>query len=94
MYAIVNIQGQQMKVEENQEIFVNRMSEAEGAKVEFNEVLLFDKDGKNLINQNYDANKWVLAKDALKDAIDNAYVDDLRAMADIEYNPQVIQYRN
>ena len=31
---------------------------------------------------------------ALKDAIDNAYVDDLRAMADIEYNPQVIQYRN
>ena len=31
---------------------------------------------------------------ALKDAIDNAYVDDLRAMADIEYNPQVIQYSN
>ncbi len=31
---------------------------------------------------------------ALKDAIDNAYVDDLRTMADIEYNPQVIQYRN
>ena len=31
---------------------------------------------------------------ALTDAIDNAYVDDLRAMADIEYNPQVIQYRN
>ena len=31
---------------------------------------------------------------ALKDAIDNAYVDDLSAMADIEYNPQVIQYRN
>ena len=24
---------------------------------------------------------------ALKDAIDNAYVDDLRSMADIEYNP-------
>jgi peptidyl-prolyl cis-trans isomerase D len=31
---------------------------------------------------------------ALKDAIDNAYVDDLRSMADIEYNPQVIQYSN
>ncbi len=31
---------------------------------------------------------------ALKDEIDNAYVDDLRSMADIEYNPQVIQYNN
>jgi peptidyl-prolyl cis-trans isomerase D len=31
---------------------------------------------------------------ALQDAIDNAYVDDLRSMADIEYNPQVIQYSN
>ena len=31
---------------------------------------------------------------ALKNEIDNAYVDDLRSMADIEYNPQVIQYNN
>jgi hypothetical protein len=31
---------------------------------------------------------------ALKDEFDNAYVDDLRSMADIEYNPQVIQYNN
>tara|TARA_B100000767_G_scaffold40379_1_gene34023 strand:+ start:140 stop:2032 length:1893 start_codon:yes stop_codon:yes gene_type:complete len=31
---------------------------------------------------------------ALKDEIDNAYVDDLRSMADIEYNPQFIQYSN
>ncbi|MCB9235768.1 MAG: 50S ribosomal protein L21 [Bacteroidia bacterium] len=51
MYAIVNIQGQQMKVQENQEIFVNRLAEEEGAKVEFNEVLLFDKDGKVTVGQ-------------------------------------------
>ena len=31
---------------------------------------------------------------ALKNEIDNAYVDDLRSLADIEYNPQVIQFRN
>ena len=31
---------------------------------------------------------------ALKKEIDNAYVDDLRSLADIEYNPQVIQFRN
>ena len=31
---------------------------------------------------------------ALKNEIDNAYVDDLRSMADIEYNPQVTQYNN
>ena len=30
----------------------------------------------------------------LKNEIDNAYVDDLRSMADIEYNPQVTQYNN
>jgi hypothetical protein len=31
---------------------------------------------------------------ALEKEIDNAYVDDLRSLADIEYNPQVIQFRN
>ena len=31
---------------------------------------------------------------ALKKEIDNAYVDDLRSLADIEYNPQVIQFRD
>jgi len=33
---------------------------------------LLDKDGNNLVNQNYDPNKWVLAKDALRDAIESA----------------------
>ena len=31
---------------------------------------------------------------ALKKEIDNAYVEDLRSMADIEYNPQVIGFSN
>ena len=39
MYAIVNIAGQQFKVEENQEIFVHRQEGNEGDKIEFKEVL-------------------------------------------------------
>ena len=46
MYAIVEIAGQQFKVEKKQEIFVHRLEEKEGSKVEFSEVLLIDKDGK------------------------------------------------
>lgn len=45
MYAIVNIQGSQFKVEEGQEIYVNRMSGDEGSTVELEEVLLVDNDG-------------------------------------------------
>lgn len=46
MYAIVEIAGQQFKVEKKQEIFVHRLEEKEGSKVEFSEVLLIDNDGK------------------------------------------------
>ncbi len=46
MYAIVNIAGQQFKVEENQEIFVHRQTGNEGDKIEFSEVLLKARDGK------------------------------------------------
>jgi len=42
MYAIVNIQGFQFKVEEGQELFVNRIAEDEGTEIDFNEVLLID----------------------------------------------------
>ncbi|MDX2250258.1 MAG: 50S ribosomal protein L21 [Bacteroidia bacterium] len=45
MYAVVNIQGIQFKVEEGQQIYVNRMAEETGASVEFGEVLLLDNDG-------------------------------------------------
>ena len=44
MYAIVDIAGQQFKVEAGNEIFVNRLAAANGAAVEFNKVLLVASD--------------------------------------------------
>ena len=49
MYAIVDIAGQQFKVEKGQKIFVHRMDNKEGANVDFDQVLLIDQDGKNVI---------------------------------------------
>ena len=46
MYAIVEIAGQQFKVEKDQQIFVHLLEEKEGAKVEFDNVLLIDNNGK------------------------------------------------
>jgi large subunit ribosomal protein L21 len=46
MYAIVEIAGQQFKVEKNDEIFVHRLEGDPGTQVEFNQVLLLDQDGK------------------------------------------------
>lgn len=45
MYAIVEIQGQQFKVEKDQKIFVHRLESEEGASLEFNKVLLIDDEG-------------------------------------------------
>jgi len=45
MYAIVEIAGQQFKVEEGKKIFVHRMDVAVGENVEFEKVLLIDNDG-------------------------------------------------
>jgi len=43
MYAIVEINGQQFKVEQGQKLFVNRIKDAEeGQTVEFDKVLLVD----------------------------------------------------
>ena len=46
MYAIVDIAGQQFKVEKGQEVFVHRLDGDEGAKMEFDKVLLVDNNGK------------------------------------------------
>ena len=46
MYAIVEIAGQQFKVEKDQQVFVHRLDAKEGAKVDFDNVLLTDADGK------------------------------------------------
>jgi large subunit ribosomal protein L21 len=45
MYAIVEIAGQQFKVEQGQEVFVHRLNDEEGADVEFDKVLLIDDEG-------------------------------------------------
>ena len=45
MYAIVEIAGQQFKVEKNDEIFVHRLEGEPGTKIEFDKVLLLDNDG-------------------------------------------------
>ncbi len=46
MYAIVEILGQQFKVEAGKKLFIHRMEEAErGSTVEFDRVLLVDNDG-------------------------------------------------
>ena len=45
MYAIVEIAGQQFKVQKDQTLFVHRLSDAEGASVTFDKVLLFDNNG-------------------------------------------------
>ena len=46
MYAIVEIAGQQFKVEKDQQIFVHRLEAEEGSKVNFDKVLLMDNSGK------------------------------------------------
>ncbi len=46
MYAIVEIAGQQFKVQKDQKLYVHRLSEETGAKIEFDKVLLVDNDGK------------------------------------------------
>lgn len=46
MYAIVEINGRQFKAEAGQKLFVHHIQNAEnGATVEFDKVLLVDKDG-------------------------------------------------
>ncbi len=47
MYAIVEIAGQQFKVEKDQQIFVHRLDGEEGASLDFDKVLLVE-DGKKI----------------------------------------------
>ncbi len=46
MYAIVDIIGQQFKVEKDMTLYVHRLEGNEGDKIEFNDVLLTENDGK------------------------------------------------
>ena len=46
MYAIVEIAGQQFKVEADAKLFVHRLDASEGDSLDFDKVLLVDNDGK------------------------------------------------
>ena len=46
MYAIVDIAGQQFKVEKDTKVFAHRLEGKEGSKVTFDKVLLLDDKGK------------------------------------------------
>ena len=46
MLAVVKIAGQQFKVQEGQSLYVPHLQGKAGDKVEFNEVLLVENDGK------------------------------------------------
>jgi len=53
MYAIVDMQGQQMRVEAGKKLFINRMQTEKGARVEFDKVLLVDNEGKVVVGAPY-----------------------------------------
>ncbi|HUW05690.1 MAG TPA: 50S ribosomal protein L21 [Williamwhitmania sp.] len=46
MYAIVDIAGQQFKVQKDQKIYVNRLVGEEGAQVSFDQVFMIDNEGQ------------------------------------------------
>jgi large subunit ribosomal protein L21 len=46
MYAIVNIAGQQFKVEKDQQVIVHRLAAEEGKTLEFKDVVLAENEGK------------------------------------------------
>lgn len=51
MYAIVNIAGQQFKVEEGQKVFVHRLADEAGDKVSFDDVLLISNGSEVRIGE-------------------------------------------
>ena len=51
MYAIVEIAGQQFKVEEGNKIFVHRLGVKQGAEIKFDQVLLIEDEGKITVGE-------------------------------------------
>ena len=45
MYAIVEIAGQQFKIEKDKKVFVHRLKAEEGSTIKFDRVMLVEKDG-------------------------------------------------
>ena len=65
MYAIVEIAGQQFKVQKDQKIFVHRLDAEAGKKVDFDKVLLIEDGGK-----------VTLGAPAIKGAVVSAQVEE------------------
>ncbi len=49
MYAIVDIAGQQFRIEKGQEVLVHRLEGEKGSKVDFDKVLLIEHEGKTIV---------------------------------------------
>lgn len=62
MYAIVDIAGQQFKVEAGKKIYVHRLKDEVGASVAFDKVLLKDGDGEVSVGTPYVKGAAVKAK--------------------------------
>ena len=61
MYAIIEIAGQQFKVKQGDEIFVHRLAEEPGKKMEFSDILLIDDDGKIAVGKPFVENMLIQA---------------------------------
>ena len=53
MYAIVDIAGQQFKVEAGKQLFVNRQAAEVGSSLVFDKVLLLDNEGNVSVGEPY-----------------------------------------
>ena len=62
MYAIVDIAGQQFKVEKDSKIYVHRLEGEEGSELDLAKVLLVDNDGTVVIGTPNVENTVVKAK--------------------------------
>jgi large subunit ribosomal protein L21 len=62
MYAIVDIAGQQFKVEKDRKLYVHRLEGEEGSDIDLDKVLLVDNDGEVVIGTPTVENAVVKAK--------------------------------
>ncbi|MBE0646324.1 MAG: 50S ribosomal protein L21 [Bacteroidales bacterium] len=62
MYAIVEIAGQQFKVQKDDQIFVHRLDSEPGKQLEFSDVLLIEDEGKVSVGKPFVKGKTVSAK--------------------------------
>ncbi len=62
MYAIVEISGQQFKVENNSKLFVHRLDAEEGKEMTFDKILLVENDGKYKVGKPHIKNAHIKAK--------------------------------